>query len=319
MTRKRLRSLLVISIIIVLAVFIMLAIAGYWFQWSWTGLPEHIGPKTPQSQQYQPAKTAWDWLQLLGTLAIPVVVGFGVAWFTTKQTKVSNAENKDNQRDAALQAYIDKMSELLLEKNLRGSSPGDEVRNIARARTLTVLRQLDSERKAYVLKFLYESHLIDKGGQIVDLHEADLSGAYLVYANLSGADLGGAYLSEADLSLANLKDTNLSNTSLIWAELVKTNLTNANLRGASLECVQAYEAILKNADLRETTLMHAKLLSADLSNAQIRNVIAEDADFTDAVLTDTKFANVIVTNAKFDGTEFSDLIKVLSGEVLDRV
>ncbi len=30
-------------------------------------------------------KTLWDWLQLLGVLAIPIVVGFGAAWFTRIQ------------------------------------------------------------------------------------------------------------------------------------------------------------------------------------------------------------------------------------------
>src|SRR6202030_2428465 len=63
-------------------------------------------------------KTVWDWLQLLGVLAIPVVVGLGTIWFTTKQGKVADAENKDNQREAALQAYIDKISELLLHEHL---------------------------------------------------------------------------------------------------------------------------------------------------------------------------------------------------------
>src|SRR5205823_10508278 len=83
-------------------------------------------------------KSLWDWLNLLGVLAIPAVVGFGTVWFTTQQGKVSDMENKDNQQEAALQVYIDKMSELLLDKNLRGSAEHAEVREIARVRTLTL-------------------------------------------------------------------------------------------------------------------------------------------------------------------------------------
>ena len=63
----------VIGIIVLL--FIAWLIAGYGFQQGWTGLPEHIGPKVPQDQQYQPAKTLWDWLSVL---AVPVVVGLGL-------------------------------------------------------------------------------------------------------------------------------------------------------------------------------------------------------------------------------------------------
>src|SRR5260370_16288603 len=53
----------------------------------------------------------------------------------------------DNQRETALQSYIDKLSELLLHEKLRESKPEDEVRKIGRVRTLTVLPRLDNERK----------------------------------------------------------------------------------------------------------------------------------------------------------------------------
>jgi hypothetical protein len=59
---------------------------------------------------------------------------------------VSDRENTDNQRDTALQAYIDKMSELLLDKKLRESAEDDEVRLIATVRTRAVLARLDDER-----------------------------------------------------------------------------------------------------------------------------------------------------------------------------
>jgi hypothetical protein len=91
-------------------------------------------------------KTLWNWLQLISALAIPVVVGFGAVWFTTRQGKVADAENKDNQRENALQTYIDKMSELLLKEDLRESDTEKEVRKIVRVRTLTVLPILDGKR-----------------------------------------------------------------------------------------------------------------------------------------------------------------------------
>ena len=103
------------------------------------------------------SKNAVGLVTFLGVLAIPVVVGFGAVWFTTRQGKVADAENKDNQRETALQAYIDKMSELLLHEKLRDSAKEDEVRNIARVRTLTILPLLDGNRKSSLLKFLYET------------------------------------------------------------------------------------------------------------------------------------------------------------------
>jgi hypothetical protein len=63
-------------------------------------------------------------------------------------------------QDDALQAYLDSMSRLLLEEDLRNSQEGDVTNALARARTLTVLRRLDGDGKGSVVQFLYESRLI---------------------------------------------------------------------------------------------------------------------------------------------------------------
>src|SRR6266571_3086437 len=91
--KQRRVTILVVGIILIVA--IGLIIIGYRFDW--TGF----------NGNSKSGKTLWDWLNLLGVLAVPVVVGFGAVWFTTRQGKVADAENKDNQRETALQAYID--------------------------------------------------------------------------------------------------------------------------------------------------------------------------------------------------------------------
>src|SRR5215469_1530585 len=109
--------------LLVLILFIFLA---YRFGWDWTGFnrgTNQITITNASKGNYtatisQPSKSLWDWLQLLGVLAIPAVVGLGAAWYTAQQGKVSDKENTDNQREAALQAYIDKISELLLKEHL---------------------------------------------------------------------------------------------------------------------------------------------------------------------------------------------------------
>src|SRR6266516_4333272 len=176
-------------------------------------------PKITRTEEYQPGKGLWDWLQLLGVLAIPVVVGLGAAWYTVQQGKVSDRENTDNQRETALQAYIDKMSELLLHEKLRDSAEEDEIRKIARVRTLTILPRLDANRKRSVLQFLYESGLIDNGKWCI----VDLDGANLCGANLSGADLRYADVRETNLDRAKLWGANLWRADLGGASLSETN------------------------------------------------------------------------------------------------
>ena len=135
---QKIRQLLFITtgVNVVLFALIVLSFAVYKFGWDWTGFSGGESKITITStakgitiaKELQPARTLWDWLGLLAVLAIPVVVGFGAAWFTAQQGKVSNRENTDNQRETALQAYIDNMSELLLHENLRGSVEDAEVR-----------------------------------------------------------------------------------------------------------------------------------------------------------------------------------------------
>src|SRR2546429_5894918 len=148
-------------------------------------------------------KTLWDWLQLLIIPAVLAVGGYVFTYTTSRnERKAADRHNRtereiaqDNQHEAVLQEYIDKMSELLLHEKLRESQSEDEVRTIARVRTLTTLHRLDEVRKGSVLQFLLESKLIDRDKNIVDL-----DGANLHQANLRKATLRNANLSQANLS-----------------------------------------------------------------------------------------------------------------------
>jgi hypothetical protein len=54
---------------------------------------------------------------------------------------------EDQQQQTALKTYQDYMLELLLNKNLLSSPTGSDVREMARARTLTALRRVGGSRK----------------------------------------------------------------------------------------------------------------------------------------------------------------------------
>ncbi len=185
-------------------------------------------------------KTLWDWLQLLGVLAIPIVVAGATLLFSIQQANLDQ-----QQREATLlQSYIDNIQDLLLNHNLLKSKPDDYVAILARARTLTALQGLDAEHKGLLVHFIYEARLIgfdDTNGKthdpIIYLYFADLSDADLSGANLSGANLSGAILSRADLSNALLYDADLSSA----------DLSSADLRGAR----RLSGADLSNADLND--------------------------------------------------------------------
>lgn len=256
------RTVLIALLAVVIVLIILL---GYIFNWDWTGLGPYIGPPHSKDSDFQRGKTLWDWLNLLGVLAIPVVVGIGAAWYTAQQGKVRDKEHIDNQREAALQAYIDKMSELMLHEGLLGPHPKEEIREIARIRTLTVLAHLDSKRKGSVLAFLNDSKLINRRKRIIALNKANLSGAYLSEAFLSGTslrevDLSGAYLGRARLGYIQFNRLKLEvlgpkdDEDIEEADLSYANLSNSNLSGADLKGVILLKANLTKADLSEADL-----------------------------------------------------------------
>ena len=186
--------------------------------------------------------TVRDWLQLLIVPLALVLIGF---LFTMQQD--ARQQQTEDQRaraerrlaeqraqDEALQAYLDQLSYLLLEKDLRNSDEGSEVRTLARARTATVIQRLDADGNRNVIRFLNEAGLTKVG-------------------LLAGVDLQGAQLGGADLGSTNLSDTNLSD-----ADLSDANLLDAKLRGADLS----------DADLSDANLKYAYLIEANLSNAR---------------------------------------------------
>jgi hypothetical protein len=167
-------------------------------------------------------------------------------------------------QDEALQAYLDKMTDLLVVHKL--GKPQDDkdelqenpVRTVAWARTKTVLRRLDGDRKGAVLRFLREADLIKKGRPVIrslsgaDLREANLEGSVLEDTALDGVVLRKAVLRRANLTGADLKDADLTGANLSGAIVTKEQLEAAkSLEGATMPNGQKYEDWLKDKKARE--------------------------------------------------------------------
>src|SRR6266567_3219239 len=264
-TSKTLDVVVILMLVVLLAV-IMVSILGYAYNLNWSGLH---------------GKTFWDWLQLLIIPAVLAVGGYLFNYTTSRNDRQANEKRAETDHKIALnrqdeenlRTYIDSMSALLLDRNLRKSEEDSEVRTIAHVRTLTVLSRLDGERKGTVIKFLHEAGLINKDNPIISLELADLSEAELTFSNLTKADLRGANLDRADLRGANLSEATLDEANLGGASLIETNLTEANLYKAKLhgDLTKAvlYKAYLREANLRACNLREANLSEANLTGAKV--------------------------------------------------
>jgi uncharacterized protein YjbI with pentapeptide repeats len=246
-------------------------VAAYVLRWEWAGFAE-AGPD-------RPAKTLWDWLQLLIVPAILIAVV--ALWNASQTTRDKNRENQERQ-DATLTAYLSQMSDLMLNGNLLNAEVGSEVKAVARSVTLAMLPRLDGERRAAVIRFLYEGHLLQIPHEHdVYLNGANLQGAMLEGAQLPSAFLGDAILENADLGLvnlggANLRRANLAGANLTDAVLGGANLSGADLTGANLTRANLGGAILSGANLAGAKLRLAHLGGANLGEANLRDATGLD-------------------------------------------
>lgn len=197
-------------------------------------------------------KTFWDWMELL---LIPFFLAGGAFFLNRSERNNEREIATDRQQETALQSYLDRMTELLLEKKLL-TAEEDEVRNVARIRTLTVLRGLDGFRKALVVRFLYEAKLIVGENPVVILKGADLQEINLRLANLPGADFSSTYMQGADLQYASLRGAKFFAASLPGASLIGTNLQKADLEHAIL-----IGADLTGVDMRDASILKGALIS----------------------------------------------------------
>jgi hypothetical protein len=101
-------------------------------------------------------KTGWNYLELLSALAIPVVLAAAGLYFEgqlderqraieTKRAEVEREVEEQRAQAAALQAYLDAMGSLLLNRSLQSREPDDPAYTLAQARTSTVIARLDAE------------------------------------------------------------------------------------------------------------------------------------------------------------------------------
>lgn len=313
---------IIVGIIVLPILLVIVILFGY--SLPFTGFnAQHV----PDPKQYQPAKTLWDWLQLL---IIPAVLAVGVTIFNRLLDKRSRDIATDQQQETALQNYLNEMSKLLTTNELKDSKPGSPVRDIARARTLTVLLGLDPLRKGRVLRFLYETGLIFKGNTIVDLrganfsnlriHETKLSSKYLQMtgarlslrkANLQGAILRDASLEQVDLRGACLDDAyvthvDLNGTWLCHASMKLTRLDGSILYRACLREAQMQGVQLRGAYLREADLRSVDLQKADLHVANLQKVHLEDAKMQLADLGETDLRGTHLTVKQMQGVNLDE-------------
>jgi uncharacterized protein YjbI with pentapeptide repeats len=213
------------------------------------------------------------------------------------------AENK--QMDSILATYLKEMSEFLLTDNFTLENRRWAI--VVRAKTLTVLRQLDGKRKSHAIQFLFEAELLTRINRKIDLSNADLNNIDMNDKKLDNISLSGASLRNASFIGTTLNNSNFSFTKLINSTFEKANLVNATFYNCD-----ASESNFDGANLTGATFTFARLLKTTWRSTYGQKVIfykaqLDDADFNEANLEQTRFYWTSLRGASFKGTHLKSV------------
>jgi uncharacterized protein YjbI with pentapeptide repeats len=212
-------------------------------------------------------KSLWDWLQLL---LVPIILIAGIGWLSF-QFSQANLQLSRQQHDTDLQianaqqqatilaSYESSISDLMLHDGLRTSQPNSTVQLVANVETATALRQLAATGKGSLLRFLYETALINNDTHVINLSQLDAHNT-----NLDNIDLRDTYLFGLDMHGSDMQNVNLSYATLNYVNLTHANLAGADLHGSDMRDINLTGANLSGANLKDVT----ELTSAQLATAK---------------------------------------------------
>jgi hypothetical protein len=117
--------------------------------------------KTVETTKIDDGKTLWDWLSLLGVPVSLAVLGYILQQLQQKRAETLAKEQReiaaDETKEEVLQVYFDRLSALLVDKNLLVIAAKsyeaaaeehdllDSAMDVIRARTLSILRRFEND------------------------------------------------------------------------------------------------------------------------------------------------------------------------------
>ena len=217
-------------------------------------------------------KTFWNWMELL---FVPVVLASAAWYLDMSQTRQqvdredrrieeANAIEDERNKISILNNYRRSITDLISNAELLEHDRFSDIALAARALTISTLPQLGGAQKGALLRFLFEIRLVagpDRERAVLDLMNADFSGAQLHDAALNSALLKDVNLEGADLSKALLWSTRFYEAHLAGAILKDAELMEAEFSGAYLQDADFTGANLDDVDFQGARLLGAKGLS----------------------------------------------------------
>ncbi|CAF2497219.1 unnamed protein product [Rotaria sp. Silwood2] len=245
--------------------------------------------------------SCFGWIQLFISISIPIAIGVYTVLESNRDFAIANHNRKqdldiadDQQKDQILHECQKTLSKLI-EKYGTELNKSSSASLIARFATLSALNRLDSARRNFLVRLLYEAKLITYRS---DDYRPPVS---LEYANLTDLKL----IDESERRV--LFHLSLESTIMIRANFHEINIRGARFNGAVL--INADFSWTRNAptfDDEMSTLRHnsPKLFfnNANLTSASLFSATYENVDFIGVIMNHANLHTFFCLNCLFDST-----------------
>jgi len=275
----------ILPLLLLLLIIANVAIVSNWISnFKWSGFQK---------------KSFWDWLQLL---IVPLMLALGAFYLNSAADFRDYQIAQERKQQEILTDYFSKMQGLIVETKKSKQTPGSkesnseerlltEFRPTAQALTLSVLEQLDGERKGKVITYLAESQLITvDNNKPYPQPEINLYGANLKGMVLNDVDQVetvdkkplGVVIDKADITNSNIKNVKLfEGSQLRESDFSEANLTDVYFTGADMQGAKFIKSQMTNVDLSNTNLT-----SANFDNVETTKItISPETKLDDACVT----------------------------------
>lgn len=217
--------------------------------------------------------------KLCSSILVPVMIGLKTLAVSVVQLYIASEERKQDLRiadkrrwDTILATYIREMSGILTKHQVSSKKIDPFLAVVVRAKTLIACRQLDTERKAWLIQFLYESGTITVEQNPIDMRDAYLDGIDLSttvfnsiqQASLSRISLSGASLINASFNERYLHGANFSGCTMLGASFRRAKLDYATFQKASLR-----DAHFTGASMKQVNFVWSDLRRSNLNDNQL--------------------------------------------------
>lgn len=273
-----------------------------------------------------------DVLKFISSLLLPLALGVFTLVITLQQQQIAKQQREedriaadrhrelernitdDRYKNDVFDAYIKEMGRLL--ENHSGFLTSNNVTaTLARVKTLNVFRQLDSQSKVRIIRFLYEAGQLDHlaSHTSLDLSSADLSNIDLSYSiinkrkldklSLAGAILSNATFTRIEMQRINFSEAQLDNASFAEAQLDNIDYSFSQLGNANFSSVK-----LRNVTFLHSSFHNTSFFNASLSNGRFLGLCEnidfsftrlKDVDFSSGALFDVNFSYAHLDNVRF--------------------